>query len=995
MRLFKKERSLKQERETAELLASVVSLYVYMARSARHQGKEIAFIDHLLRSMFGNHIPLYQIEEARTSVKQVREAANHLNHLLCPADRLKIILNLVTLAFHERNKIHVLGSIEVVELADLLRLDVNLLDEVYDIFEAKARRISLPLEITDSPAAIIRNSMIWGKEPGSFKADLKLHFVMIDNLLLVRNASNVRISILSATKSYELNGEMFHLIKPGERLKTDSWELEHKDIWYIYRELPHIGSLSEYLASKSRKDHEEILQDEYYIETGKNGVCVNPQKRFRSILRIFRAGNTWKIQALQKADVRLNKQPLQEDAPFKLNSDVISILGRNFIVNRHCELIEIPMQIQEYRVSDLIHHFKEGNTALNGISFTLHQGSLTAIMGPSGSGKTTLLQVLLGELKAEKAIIQIDGIDFLRHYGFFQPFIGYVPQDDLLFANLSVYENLYYKLKLTLPKLKDPAEIRSRIENLLRSVNLYEQRDMIVGDVNNKKLSGGQRRRLNIALELVMGPAILILDEPTSGLSSKDSEGIMDLLAELRDQGKIILSTIHQPNAGIYAGFDNVLLLDKGGVQIFFGEADKAFDYFNEEQSLIADAGLRQKRQLMMPEFFFDLVEFRNPNGVRRFPPEYWDQKFRDYSFLRAMEPISSTKESNLNEVNEQAGFSLALRNLGLLIKRSFLNKRRSHLNLIMTLLASPLLAIITAFVLRSTGNDLPYSYYNNQNAMLFDFIAIIIFIFIGLANSIDDILSEKRIIKREMKMRIAAFWQLSAKHLVLFIMTSVQAALFYLFAMLILGMRGFLIPKFGFYLLAGMCGYSMGLLFSSLIRDRAAVINILPLVIIPQIMFSGAVIEFQFMNPKLKINRDAQIPEFCQLIPSRWLFEGIVIGSVRLNDRQLHQNAHHRRYDKIKAQGKLSPDLHMAMADELDVYLSRHLPERYSNKLSTIMVNTAQGRYSRTGRNTFLSYKSRIAHWEFDTLWLNLIVLIAFIGIFGLLTLIRMMEYF
>jgi ABC-type multidrug transport system permease subunit len=225
--------------------------------------------------------------------------------------------------------------------------------------------------------------------------------------------------------------------------------------------------------------------------------------------------------------------------------------------------------------------------------------------------------------------------------------------------------------------------------------------------------------------------------------------------------------------------------------------------------------------------------------------------------------------------------------------------------------------------------------------------------------------------------------------------MTSVQAALFYLFAMLILGMRGFLIPKFGFYLLAGMCGYSMGLLCSSLIRDRAAVINILPLVIIPQIMFSGAVIEFQFMNPKLKINRDAQIPEFCQLIPSRWLFEGIVIGSVRLNDRQLHQNAHHRRYDKIKAQGKLSPDLHMAMADELDVYLSRHLPEHYSNKLSTIMVNTAQGRYSRTGQNTFLSYKSRIAHWEFDTLWLNLIVLIAFIGIFGLLTLIRMMEYF
>jgi len=208
---------------------------------------------------------------------------------------------------------------------------------------------------------------------------------------------------------------------------------------------------------------------------------------------------------------------------------------------------------------------------------------MMAIMGPSGSGKTTLLKVLLGELEPRRCQIEIDGMDLGRHYSFFRKFIGYVPQDDLLFANLSVYENIYFNLRLRMPQIRDVVQIRSRIDNLLKRVGLFEQRDMIVGDVMHKKLSGGQRRRLNIALELISNPMIIILDEPTSGLSSKDSENITQFLRELKEQGKIILCTIHQPNATILNQFDRVLLMDRNGTQVWFGDTDTVFDYFDEE----------------------------------------------------------------------------------------------------------------------------------------------------------------------------------------------------------------------------------------------------------------------------------------------------------------------------------------------------------------------------------------------------------------------------
>lgn len=994
MRFLRKKQFKQADDSREQVLSCVVSLYLYMSRSAGHRGKEIAFIDHLLHSMFGAEIPLYEIEQARLSELSVREAANILNRLLQAQDRIKLILNLISLAYHQRSKIRVLGSVEIVVLADLLRLDVNMLDPIYDLFEGRADSIELPIELSQANKGIIKSSMYWAPHGGDIRTGTEiLHFFMIEDLLLVRNLGDTDFQIQGGDKTRSLTGEKYHLILPHESFMCEGWNLGYKDLWQIYRQSHNLISLDNYLQVLSDSKNRSEEHQQYFVERHNTLLNIYPVESERSIIRFFRQDQLWQLEALQNINIRVNMLPLENSLSFHQNTDVLSMFGRNYIVNRHWELIEIPLQISEMKVQDVWHHFAKEQPILKGISFTLQKSTMMAIMGPSGCGKTTLLQIILGEVKARQARIQLDSKDMREHFSVFQPYIAYVPQDDLLFANLSVYENLYYKLKLSVPELKDASEIRNRIHNQLRSVDLYEQRDMLVGDVNHKKLSGGQRRRLNIALELIFGPAILILDEPTSGLSSKDSESIIQLLGELRDQGKIVISTIHQPNASIFDSFDKVLLLDKGGVQVYFGDATAAFGYFTEELQQLEDADLNQKLELKMPEFFFDLVEYRNAAQERVFEPDYWDKKYREFSFLQALSWDTSPVQGEEHPSQNRKSYP-SIRNLAILFRRNFLNKSRSRLNLMMTLFAAPILALLIAFVLRSSGKEASYSYFQNPNAVLFDFIAVIIFIFIGLANSIDDILGEKRILQRELKMGIRALCQVLSKHLVLFLMTLIQALLFYLVSALVLDMKGFMLPKLIFYALSGMMGYSLGLLFSSIIKDRSAMINILPLVIIPQIMFSGVVIEFTKMNPMLSINRESDIPEFCQLIPSRWLLEGLVIGSAKHNLLSRKQDIYSKKRKELIATGKMSAELSLAMADDYQLFLERHPQSQYANQNTGTLVNISQGRYTDRQFNAFFSYRMRIFGKEISTILADILVSLVFIALAGAITVIRLKRY-
>ena len=1028
------------------LLNAVVSLYLYMARTAKLKGDELNFIDSILHSMFGNDIPLYKLEQAKLQVLSVREAASNLNRLLSTADRSKIILNLITLAYHERSKINVLGSLEIAELTDLLRLDVSSLDSIYEMMEGKTDEIDLPALVYTDNSSMLRNSMIWAASGGDHKflgADnaARYVFIMIEDMVLLYpdlQPSAVNCRVIRKQEEYILQNRRLHRLKEDEELilagNCGEIRLRVKSLWQVYNlgnkaqdfSCPESGVKLSYkghrffLDSKNKYMHgKELALDEmptpkcpasvlgmifadknetkliqqsrdYYLCEDRDGLYLSKSAEANVLLHFYSEAEGLRVEKISGSSIFVNRLPLTTAISFQQNQDIISIREANYLVNRHWELIEIPIQIGELAVQDISHQFAGGNTALNNVSFKLPCGSMMAIMGPSGSGKTTLLQVLLGDIKASHSKILVDNLDFEQNYPFFQKYIGYVPQDDLLFANLTVYENLYYRIKLALPNLKNNTEIKTRIENLLHSVGLYEQRNMIVGDVMNKKLSGGQRRRLNIALELVLNPVIIILDEPTSGLSSKDSENIAEFLCDLKEQNKIVLCTIHQPNATVFNAFDKVLLLDKGGHQVYFGESKDVFGYFDNE---LADSGTRKhqlctKRDLLMPDYFYDLIESVDYNGARLFPPEYWEQKYRKHSFRKALEG-SSLSENNKHSSKTQARKNRppVLRNLRLLTGRTLLNKSRSKTNLAMTLLAAPILALITAFVLRGVPEEQSYSFSNNANTLLFGFISVIIFIFIGLANSIDDILGEKRSILREMKLKVSALCQLLSKHFVLLLMTCLQALFFYFISAAVLGMRGFMLPQVIFLLLSGVIGYSLGLLFSAFIKDRSAIVNILPLVIIPQIMFSGAVIRFADMNKLLKLNPHREIPEFCQLIPSRWLYEGWVTASARMN----FMERENRKFVAKAKDTSRSYQQYMADVNAHNEFIIKHPESRYTNLQIRDSVKYAHGDYLLQNRNIFLSHKMSLKTREYYTMYVDIVVALAMILALGLISYLRL----
>ena len=160
--------------------------------------------------------------------------------------------------------------------------------------------------------------------------------------------------------------------------------------------------------------------------------------------------------------------------------------------------------------------------------------------------------------------------------------IGHVSQDDLLIEELSVYQNLYYNAKLCFDNYSEE-QLVEVVETVLKNLGLFEIKDIQVGSPLNKKISGGQRKRLNIALELIREPAVLFLDEPTSGLSSRDSENILDLLKELSFKGKLIFVVIHQPSSDIFKMFDRLLILDTGGYLIFNGNPVDSIEYFKKK----------------------------------------------------------------------------------------------------------------------------------------------------------------------------------------------------------------------------------------------------------------------------------------------------------------------------------------------------------------------------------------------------------------------------
>jgi ABC-type multidrug transport system ATPase subunit/uncharacterized tellurite resistance protein B-like protein/ABC-type multidrug transport system permease subunit len=580
----------------------------------------------------------------------------------------------------------------------------------------------------------------------------------------------------------------------------------------------------------------------------------------------------------------------------------------------HCSFLGGVVRSEPFRFRDFIarnvrYCFQDNTLALDDVSFEIDYGDLVAVMGPSGCGKSTLLNIINGYNKPNNGNIEINAYDLHHDYQALKDYLGYVPQDDLLFENLTVYENLYYNAKLRHPDMVED-EIVALVEQTIIDIDLQEKRNIKVGSSTQRTLSGGQRKRVNIGLELLADADVYFLDEPTSGLSSKDSEKIIELLQRLTLKGKIVFVVIHQPSSKIYKMFSKVLFLDKGGKTAFFGDNMAALAYFKTHslESQISSTPVNPEAAAKMvecpvcknvePDLLLETLEepLRDIDGVplsqRKYSPTYWKDKFLDFRSSVHRLTIEDSERVSLpppKELSTKERWSQFVS----LLKRNFTNKFRDRSNLIITFLEAPALALAVSFILRhSPGFGAEYTFFQNDNITIFIFLAVIISTFLAITNSIDEIIKDAAILLRERMLNIGNISYYASKFITLIVFSVVQNFLFIAFAFPVLQIRELFLPYLLFLTLVSIVGVTVGLLVSALpnLSSKAA-FNIIPLILIPQIIFGGALIPYSEMD-HLKLVEEREIPEVCQLIPARWAFEGIMTMHDAYNSFQATDDA-------------------------------------------------------------------------------------------------------
>jgi len=539
------------------------------------------------------------------------------------------------------------------------------------------------------------------------------------------------------------------------------------------------------------------------------------------------------------------------------------------------------LQTLSLEVDHIGYTFKNGHVGLRNIHFSENSGKLMGIMGASGAGKSTLLNILNGTDKPTSGKILLNGVDIHNNPKFIEGVIGFVPQDDLLFDQLTVYQNLYYAAKLCFSNLSKE-EIEALVTKTLTNLGLQEIRDLQVGSPLEKVISGGQRKRVNIALELLREPSILYVDEPTSGLSSRDSENIMDLLKDLSLNGKIIFVVIHQPSSQIFKMFDKLLVLDTGGYQIFYGDPVESIIYFREVAKLLeSDQGECAYCGNVNPEQVFDIIESRivdeygTVTNDRKVKPKQWNRYF-ETNLKPASIVISSDKpESSLripSKWNQTRIFVL----------RDALAKLTNRQYTLINLLEAPVLAVILAFFVKYSPTA-EYVFQKNQNIPSYLFMSIIVALFMGLTVSAEEIIKDRKILRRESFLNLSKNSYFTSKLITQFAISAIQTFLFVLIGNAILGIEGMFFTFWAILFTTAAFANLLGLNISAAMNSVVTVYILIPFLLIPQILLSGVVVKFDQLNKIIR--NDTVVPIVGDMLVSRWALESALVNQFVDNE--------------------------------------------------------------------------------------------------------------
>ncbi|MEV7781107.1 FHA domain-containing protein [Kitasatospora sp. NPDC088351] len=481
----------------------------------------------------------------------------------------------------------------------------------------------------------------------------------------------------------------------------------------------------------------------------------------------------------------------------------------------------------------------ERRVLLDDVSFPLAEKALLAVAGPSGAGKSTLLNALTGLRPADEGTVLYDGRDLYRDYAELRRRIGLVPQDDILHTQLTVRRALSYAAELRFPGDTDKREREARVDEVIHELGLDRRADLVVS-----RLSGGQRKRVSVALELLTRPSLLFLDEPTSGLDPGMERSVMQMLRGLADDGRTVVVVTHSVLSLDVC--DRLLVLAPGGRTAYYGPPGEALPFFGFTE---------------WPEAFEAFESEDHEAWQRRFreSPQY--ERYVTAEALPAVHPGPRTPAEGAAAGPEQpqGWFS----QLGTLVRRytAVLAADRLFLT-VMT--ALPFLIGVMCRAMAGTR-------LTSDNALNCLLTLCIGGLLTGSANAVRELVKERPIYQRERVVGLSRSAYLVSKVVVLGTVTVVQAAV-----LTVVGLAGVtlttavpdgvLMPPLPELILAvamlSFCAMMLGLLVSAAVRKEEATMPLLVLLSVVQIVFSGAM---------LKLHGVPGLEQFAWLVPSRW----------------------------------------------------------------------------------------------------------------------------
>jgi ABC transport system ATP-binding/permease protein len=457
---------------------------------------------------------------------------------------------------------------------------------------------------------------------------------------------------------------------------------------------------------------------------------------------------------------------------------------------------------------------------LDGVSFSIQPNEFVGVLGPSGAGKSTLIELLNGVRAPKAGNILVNNLDLNRNLNSLRQLIGYVPQDDIIHGELSVERTLTYVAKLRLSSDVSSRETRQIVDEILDVTGLTGRKKMPVN-----KLSGGERKRVSIAVELITKPSVIYLDEPTSGLDPTTEEKIMKLFREISESGRTVVMTTH--------AMENVRLFDKivvlmDGRLVYFGPPDDALKHFNAAS---------------FKELFDRLdstVEGSTTGGGKA--AESLRQNFQRTTQYKEFveEPIQAIGNLpvGVRPKKTRLGILGSIRQFITLSRRYFEVFRKDRLNLFILFAQAPVIAILTFF---AVGAKQPRDFVY--------FVLSIVAIWFGTSVSAREIVREHSVYKRERMFNLSILPYLASKLFVLGIIVGTQCLMLFIplkfFDLIgLMAMPGEYggIPQLWTMLLTTGIGIGLGLFVSAVVRTSELATTLVPLILIPQILLSGII---------------------------------------------------------------------------------------------------------------------------------------------------------